>query len=79
MDVCGKNLSQRGLTARPRVSTLIFVHIPEELPTTWKTTLDRAKEHRLEAYATLFSRLSSDLSEPSRELSACTRSDDATA
>ena len=32
---------------------------------TRKTPLDRAKEHRLEAYATLFSRLSSDLSEPS--------------
>jgi hypothetical protein len=46
---------------------------------TWKTPLDRAKEHRLEAYATLFSGLSSDLSEPSRELSPCTRSDDAAA
>src|SRR5580704_8634373 len=37
------------------------------------------KEHRLEAYATLFSGLSSDLSEPSRELSPCTCCNDATA
>jgi hypothetical protein len=46
---------------------------------TWKTLLDGAKEHRLEAYATLCSGLSSDLSEPSRELSPYTRSDKATA
>ena len=35
---------------------------------TWKTPLDGAKEHRLEAYATLFSGVSSDLSEPSQRL-----------
>ena len=40
---------------------------------------DGANEHRLEAYATLFSSLSSDLLEPSLELSPCTSSDDATA
>ena len=38
-------------------------------------TEHRLEEHRLEAYATLFSGLSSDLSEPS----PCTRNDDATA
>jgi hypothetical protein len=37
----------------------------------WKTQLYGAKEHRLEAYATLFSGLSSDLSAPSREVSPC--------
>jgi hypothetical protein len=30
-------------------------------------------EHRLEAYGTLFSGLSSDLPEPPRELASCTR------
>jgi hypothetical protein len=42
---------------------------------TRKTSRDGAKEHRLEVYATLFSGLSNDLSEPSRELPLCTRSD----
>src|SRR5580704_9792928 len=37
------------------------------------------KEHRLEAYATLFCRLSSNLSEPSQELSPCTCRDEAPA
>jgi hypothetical protein len=37
-----------------------------------------ALEHRLEAYATLFSGLSGDLSEPSRELLPGTRRNDAT-
>jgi hypothetical protein len=50
----------------PRVPTLIFVEFPEERVETWKTPLDGAKEHRLEAYGTLLSRLLSDLSESSR-------------
>jgi hypothetical protein len=33
---------------------------------TWETPFDGAKEHRLEAYATLSSGLSNDLSEPCR-------------
>jgi hypothetical protein len=45
---------------------------------TWKTQLDGANKHRPEAYATLVSGLSSDLSKPSRELSPRARSDDAT-
>jgi hypothetical protein len=46
----------------PKGSTLIFVHIPEER---WKLEKRRSMvptEHRLEAYATLLSGVSSDLS-----------------
>jgi hypothetical protein len=61
----------------PRVETVIFVNILEER---WKLgkRLSRAR-NRTQAYAPLFSGLSSDLPEPSSELSSCTRNDDATA
>jgi hypothetical protein len=32
---------------------MIFVHIPQDRRIVWKTPLDGAKEHRLEAYAIL--------------------------
>jgi hypothetical protein len=67
-------MPQRGCRSRPRFSPLIFVHPMG----TWKMPLDGTKEHRLEAYVTLLSGLSSDLLEPP-ELSPCTRSGDATA
>jgi hypothetical protein len=63
----------------PKVSILIFVHIPGERRIFGKHRAMARTEHRLEAYATLLSGLSSDLSEPPQELSPCTRTANAMA
>jgi hypothetical protein len=55
------------------------IRIAEERWKRRKTSLDGAKENRQDAYATLFSGLLSDLSEPSFELSPWTPSGTATA
>jgi hypothetical protein len=46
--------------------------LPGRTVETWKTLLDATKEHRLEAYATLFSGPSNDLSKPAHAFSSCT-------
>ena len=62
---------------QPGVSTLIFVHKFGETQDSWKASLDGANNYRLEAYTTLISGVSSDLSRTSwrnlREPTATTR------
>ena len=63
-----------------RLPACVLLTSPAMFSRYWKNTVWRSEQkHRLEAYAPLASGLSSDHPEPSRELSPCAWSNDATA